>query len=119
MYLIEHIIIKAPMSTQGKAKMKIWADCFLKTYQSELKELSKMSGGKKISNIPLGSMPDVAFIESPTIPKLSENFPITMLAMNRVGVKGIKFHRFCRLFMTIAKVNEKNKKNSTSASVVI
>lgn len=37
--LIEHIKIKAPITTQGKAKIKICADCFLKTYQSELKEL--------------------------------------------------------------------------------
>ena len=94
MNLIENMIAKAPTRTQGKAKMKICADCLLKTYQSELKELSKIRGGKNIRRIPLGSIPDVASIESPMIPRLSENLPITMLVMKRVGVKGIKLHTF-------------------------
>lgn len=66
--LIESMIMKALTKTEGKAKMKICTACFLKTYQSELKELSKMSGGRKIKRIPLGSMPEVASIESPMIP---------------------------------------------------
>lgn len=112
-------MINAPISTQGKARIKIWDACFRKTYQSELKELSKINGGKKISKIPRGSMPEVAFIESPTMPKLSENFPITILITKRVGAKGRKLHFFCKLFMTIAIVREKNKKKRISASVVI
>lgn len=68
--LIDSMMIRALISTEGKAKMKICTACFLKTYQSELNELSKISGGRKINNIPLGSMPEVASIESPMMPKL-------------------------------------------------
>jgi len=117
--LIDSMIMSAPTNTQGKAKIKICPACFLKTYQSELKELSKMSGGKKMRRIPRGSMPDVAVIESPTIPRCPENLPMSMLVMKRVGVNGMKLHTFCKLLMTIATVNEKNKKNSTNASVVM
>jgi len=89
-----------------------------KTYQSELKELSKMRGGKNINRIPLGSMPDVASIESPIIPRNCENFPIRILTTNRVGVNGRNLHIFCKLLMTMAKLREKNKNSRMSASSV-
>lgn len=60
MHLIDIMMMKALMSTDGKARMKICEACLRKTYQSELKELSKMSGGRKIRRIPLGSIPEVA-----------------------------------------------------------
>jgi len=53
------------------------------------------------------------------IPRCYENFPMTMLAMKRVGVKGMKLHAFCKLLMTIASVSERKRKSSTSASVVM
>lgn len=117
--LIEHIKTNAPIITQGKAKIKICADCFLKTYQSELNELSKMRGGRKIRSIPLGSISDVASNESPMIPRLSENLPITILVTKRVGVKGMKLQIFWILLMTIAREREINRKNKMRASVVI
>ncbi len=40
--------------------------------------------------IPLGSIPDVASIESPIIPRFYENFPMRILTTKRVGVKGTK-----------------------------
>lgn len=92
--LIEIMIIKALISTDGNAKIKICTACFLKTYQSELKELSKIRGGKKIKRMPRGSMPEVASIESPIMPNFYENLPMRILTINRVGVKGINFQTF-------------------------
>jgi hypothetical protein len=54
------MMIRALTNTDGKARMKICTACFLKTYQSELKELSKIRGGKKMRRMPRGSMPEVA-----------------------------------------------------------
>lgn len=65
-----NIIIKALTKTDGKAKMKIWTDCFLKMYQSELKAPSKISGGKKMRSIPLGSISEMVVMESPMTPRL-------------------------------------------------
>lgn len=65
-----NIIMKALTKTDGKAKIKIWTDCFLKMYQSELKAPSKMSGGKKIRSIPLGSIYEMVIMESPMTPRL-------------------------------------------------
>lgn len=117
--LMDIIMMNALISTEGKAKMKICTACFLKTYQSELKELSKISGGRKIKRIPRGSIPDVAYIESPIMPKLSENLPMRILTMKRVGVNGMNFHIFCKLLMTMATVSEKNKNSRTKASWVM
>jgi hypothetical protein len=39
-------------------------------YQSELKAPSKMSGGKKIRSIPLGSIYEMVIMESPITPRL-------------------------------------------------
>ena len=112
-------MMKALTSTEGKARINICTACFLKTYQSELNELSKIRGGKKMRRIPRGSMPEVAYIESPIMPKLYENFPMRMLTTKRVGVKGRNFHTFCILLITIATVNEKKRKSRTSASCVM
>lgn len=117
--LIETMMMSALISTEGKAKIKICTACFLKTYQSELNELSKISGGRKINKIPRGSIPEVASIESPMMPKLYENLPMRILTTKRVGVKGMNFHTFCRLLMTIATVSEKKRKSRTSASCVM
>ena len=38
-------------------------------YQSELKELSKINGGKNIKSIPRGSMEDISSIDLPIMPK--------------------------------------------------
>jgi hypothetical protein len=64
-------------------------------------------------------MPEVALIESPTNPRLSENLPITILSTNSEGAKGRKLNFFCRLFMTMAMVSEKKRKKRMRASVVI
>ena len=72
MTLTENMINRALMRTAGNARINIWIDCFLKMYQSELKELSKMRGGRKMSKIPLGSMDDICLIELPTMPRLYE-----------------------------------------------
>jgi len=113
------MIINALIRTEGKARMNICTACFRNTYQSELNELSKMSGGRKIKRMPLGSILLVASIESPIIPRLSENLPMRMLTMNRVGVKGMNLNTFCRLLIMIATVREKKRKKRTSASVVM
>lgn len=63
MYLRLIIIRIALTNTDGKAKMKIWTDCFLKMYQSELNAPSKISGGKKMISIPLGSMSDMVMMD--------------------------------------------------------
>lgn len=68
--LIESIMTKALTNTAGKANMKICIDCFLKIYQSELKELSKIRGGRKMSRIPRGSIDDICLIDYPIIPVL-------------------------------------------------
>lgn len=86
MTLIENIIIKAPISTAGKASMNIWTDCFLNIYQSELNELSKMSGGRKISKIPCGSIEEICFIDYPITPVCSHVYPSPTLIKNKVGV---------------------------------
>ena len=67
--LIESMMKRALSKTEGKANMKIWTDCFLKMYQSELKELSKINGGKNIKSIPRGSMEDISSIDLPIMPK--------------------------------------------------
>lgn len=59
---------EAPMSTAGKARMKIWVACFLKMYQSELNPLSKISGGRKISRMLLGSILAMVLMDSPMTP---------------------------------------------------
>lgn len=87
---MQSITTNALTNTEGKARIKICPTCFLNTYQSELKELSKISGGKNMRRIPLGSIPEVASIESPIIPRFYENFPIRILTTKRVGVKGTK-----------------------------
>lgn len=92
--LMENMMMNALTRTEGNASMNIWTACFRKTYQSELNELSKMRGGKKIKRIPLGSIPEVASIESPIIPNFYENFPIKILTTKSVGVKGMNFHTF-------------------------
>jgi len=65
---IDIIMISALTNTDGKARINIWDACFLNTYQSELKELSNIKGGRNISNIPRGSMLDIVYIELPIIP---------------------------------------------------
>ncbi len=61
-------MIRAPTSTAGKARIKIWTDCFLNIYQSELKELSNMSGGRNIKSIPCGFISEICLIDSPMTP---------------------------------------------------
>ena len=55
-------------------------------YQSELKELSKISGGKNMRRIPRGSMDDIYSIDLPMMPKSGEKYPKLMLMRKRVGV---------------------------------
>lgn len=69
--------------------------------------------------MPRGSIPEVAMIESPTSPKLSENLPMMILRTNKVGAKGRKLHFFCRLLMMIAMVSEKKRKKRMRASLVM
>lgn len=59
---------RALSKTEGKAKINIWYDCFLNIYQSELNAPSKIKGGRNISNIPLGFIYDIVFIDSPMTP---------------------------------------------------
>lgn len=85
-YLRLNMIKNALTKTDGKAKIKIWTDCFLKMYQSELKAPQKMSGGKKMRRIPLGSIYEMAIMESPITPRLVAKYPRPTLTMKRVGV---------------------------------
>lgn len=79
-------MMRAPTSTAGNASINICTDCFLKMYQSELKELSKMRGGRKISNMPCGSMDDICLIDYPMMPVCSHVQPSPTLTRNKVGV---------------------------------
>lgn len=88
MILIENMIIRAPTNTAGKASMNICTDCFLKMYQSELKELSKISGGKKMSKMPCGSIEEICLIDYPITPVCSHVNPSPRLIKNKVGVYG-------------------------------
>lgn len=72
MDFIQNMMMSAPTSTAGKAKIKIWTDCFLKMYQSELNELSKMSGGKNINKIEWGFIVEMYFNDYPKIPVYSD-----------------------------------------------
>ena len=55
-------------------------------YQSELKAPSKMSGGKNMRRIPLGSIYEMAVMDSPMTPRLVAKYPRPTLTMKRVGV---------------------------------
>lgn len=68
--------------------MNICTDCFLKMYQSEFNELSKIKGGKKINKIPLGSVLDIYWMDSPMMPVWGEKYPSPILIKNNVGAYG-------------------------------
>jgi hypothetical protein len=80
------MMVNALTKTAGKARINIWMDCFLKMYQSELNELSKIRGGRKISKISRGSIFDICLIDYPMMPVLLHENPKPMLMRNRVGV---------------------------------
>ena len=63
-------------------------------YQSELKAPSKISGGKKMRSIPLGSISEMVVMESPMTPRLVAKYPRATLTMKRVGVYGMKVSVF-------------------------
>lgn len=62
------MISDAPKSTAGKANIKICVDCFRNMYQSELKPLSNINGGKKIIRMPLGFILAIVVSDYPKIP---------------------------------------------------
>lgn len=83
---MEVIMNKALRKTEGNARIRIWIDCFLKMYQSALKALSKINGGKKINKMLWGFIFDTATIDYPRIPKSGEKYPSKILIKKRVGV---------------------------------
>ncbi len=86
-------------------------------YQSELKELSKIKGGKKMISILLGSIVDISSIESPISPKWLLKYPSPTLTMNRVGVYGMKVNALCNCFNITAMVKAKNRNNIAKTSL--
>ena len=119
MTFIENMMMRAPTSTAGKANINIWMDCFLKIYQSELNELSKIRGGKNINSIDLGSIKEIFLIDYPMMPVLLHVYPNPTLIKNNVGVYGIQEYIDRSFFIITAIVKPKNRNIKARASGLI
>ena len=92
--------------------MNIWVACFRNMYQSELKPLSNIKGGRNINSIPRGSIFDIVFIDYPIIPISLEKYPRPTLIKNKVGVYGTHEYIDRSFFTNTAIVKPKNRKSN-------